>query len=331
MNKVCLGCGILLQSDSKEKKGFVRGDLEQKTYCERCYRLKHYHEITLTSLEMSNQDILSAVVKKNVPIYYFVDLINLCEETISYFKKLDGPKCFVLTKVDLIPYTINLPRLIERIQKIYQIKEEILTLSIKKETLVSHVWNHMIHHQYEKVLFLGMTNVGKSSFLKELAKQEINQELETVVSEMPNTTQDFLTWKIKEIEIIDAPGLNYDKKIDLRLLQKAVPKKYFRPITLPMKENTHIVFEDLLSLNQNLKQNSMTFFGSNELKLKRIYQEKNSWKQKKELILPKNSDLVLPGIGFFYWKKETKLILAYNEEIYYEIRDSLLGGYHDSN
>ena len=184
MSKVCLGCGIVLQSESKENKGYVLLEkLDQAIYCERCYRLKHYHELSFDFLDVCNEKILDQVNKLHILVYYFVDLVNLNEESIQYFRKIKNKKVLVLTKMDLIPKTISFSRMLQRIQDIYCIQEDILCLSAKNEKMVARVWNHIVRNDYQKVCFMGMTNVGKSTLIQELAHYVLDSETEVLVRE----------------------------------------------------------------------------------------------------------------------------------------------------
>lgn len=48
----CIGCGIQIQTEDKEKAGFTpaaalkKGMETGELYCQRCFRLRHYNEIT---------------------------------------------------------------------------------------------------------------------------------------------------------------------------------------------------------------------------------------------------------------------------------------------
>ena len=40
MNKKCLGCGAILQTDSIDKEGYTKNI--DNDLCERCFRINHY-------------------------------------------------------------------------------------------------------------------------------------------------------------------------------------------------------------------------------------------------------------------------------------------------
>ena len=330
MSRVCLGCGIPLQSINTQEKGYVLSSkLGDAIYCQRCYRLKHYHEKTFDALSFSNEKILEQAKKYQAPVYYFVDLLHLSDYAMQYFKQISTYKVLVLTKVDLLSFSVSLERLQKRIQELYGIQEEIICLSNKRPKMISTLWNHMCKQPSKKAVFLGMTNVGKSSFLNELFKLVFLRDAEVLVSEMPNTTQNFLTWDLKDFQVIDAPGFAYPK--NNMFIDSVMPKKFFHPVTLPMKPETFLLLEDFLAFQQDLEQNSITFYGSELLSLKRVYRCPYENCQTTNVTIPAFSDFVILGVGFFYFKKKTELTILSREEVDFEIRPSLFGGHYDSN
>ena len=43
MTKECLGCGSVLQTEFSSKEGFIKSSVYDKSsYCERCFKIKHY-------------------------------------------------------------------------------------------------------------------------------------------------------------------------------------------------------------------------------------------------------------------------------------------------
>ncbi|MCI8394668.1 MAG: GTPase RsgA [Bacilli bacterium] len=330
MSEKCKGCGVLLQSVDVKKRGYVKEEKKETAlYCERCYRLKHYRELRFDSLMMSNENILENAICLQKPIYFFVDFLHLSEEVLKWFYRITGPKYLVLSKVDLIPYSISLERLVKRIQELYCISTDILCFSVKKEMLLFRLRNHLEAQKEKKVLFLGMTNVGKSSALNALYHSYFQKESPVLVSKMPNTTQDFLTFNMGAVTIYDAPGFVSSIKMESCLALKVVPQKYIRPITLPLKLETRICLEDLLFFSQNLSSNHITFYGSNDLDLKRKYSDTEGFDTGMDITILADHDLVLPGIGFFTFHKDTIITLYRKQSFPYEIRASLFGGYND--
>lgn len=329
MNKKCLGCGKLLQSKETGKPGYVlESKLLDSLYCQRCFRLKHYHEMKFEHLSLSNQDLIEKINSYHRCIYYFVDLFHLNQESISYFKKMKGEKVLVLSKIDYVPFSISLEKFLYLIKNTYNIEDRIITLSKKEKELIAHLKN-MIWDK--KVVFAGMTNAGKSTCLSVLSQTYFELECPVLISEMPNTTQDFLEWNFTHANIIDAPGFNYEgqEAFSKEFTEKVSMNQYVKPLTFPIKKEEGILLEDSCYFQQSLEINSVTFWGSREIFVKKAYQKPSWVTELKEIKIPSESDLVLPGIGFFYFKKATEIQIftTFN----YEIRPSFLGGIHDSN
>lgn len=332
MAKKCLGCGSSLQIQDTTKSGYVSEEkFDSAIYCERCFRLKHYHEMRLDSLNYTNEALLKQANTYNVPVYYFIDLVNLNEESLSYFRKVRGKKVLVFTKIDLIPRTISLHRLATRIKNIYHITEEILFLSQNSEKLIHTLYHHICNQKEKHFLLLGMTNVGKSSFLNKLYEMLNESKCPVLISEMPNTTLDFMTWKFPEFELIDAPGFYYLHSFDSEKIMKGVAKKYYKPINMQVKKETYLAFDGLCLLKQENDKNSVTFYGSNNYTFEKKYRQDPSFSYTVELDIEDYTDLVLKGIGFFAIRNSSKVTIHSKEKIDLEVRPSLFGGIYDND
>ena len=132
MNKICFGCGSVLQSDNEMNPGFVPLEkfLDAK-YCKRCFRLTHYGEISDNELEKSTKTILDNVNKDSIFKIYIVDILNINDSTINIFNKIKGNKLLLINKVDLIPNSLNKDKILSRIKSIYNIKCDIDKYLIK--------------------------------------------------------------------------------------------------------------------------------------------------------------------------------------------------------
>lgn len=326
MNNTCLGCGLSIQTKKKEEPGYC--PRENTTLCERCYRLLHYHELKMDKLSMTNEELLNEIVNYQKTCFFFMDLFQTSKETIKWFHQIPKSKYLILTKTDLLPKSMNLNKLIKRIKDIYHIEEDILCFSKKSKTSLINILGKMPNHG----IFVGMTNAGKSSFIKEASNYLTNKKYPILVSEMPNTTLSFINWNVKNFKWIDAPGFSYETNIDPKIMLKAVPKKMIKPRNYQMKKETHLFFDDILVLSQDLEKNSITFYGNNEFKIEKKFKAPMEYEIKKEISIPEKSDFVIPGVGFFNIAKQTTLTIYLKTEINYEIRPSLFGGTeYDSN
>ena len=62
MTKICLGCGVPLQSEDKTAKGYIPSKKYQDSfYCERCFRLTHYGEEKIIDKPYTEEEIIEKI------------------------------------------------------------------------------------------------------------------------------------------------------------------------------------------------------------------------------------------------------------------------------
>ena len=67
MNKECLGCGSVLQTESPGKGGFVKSSVYDKSsYCERCFKIKHYGEYSVLDKKIDTDGIIRNILYSGV-------------------------------------------------------------------------------------------------------------------------------------------------------------------------------------------------------------------------------------------------------------------------
>ena len=185
-----------------------------------------------------------------------------------------------------------------------------------------YIWDRLV------IAFFGQTNAGKSTFLNGLLDMLEEENRHIAVSEMPDTTLDFIEIKLSIGTIYDSQGFSY-RYLDTEdaLIRLANNKKEIKPVTYQMKENESLILENLIRINSN-KKNSITFFGSANLKLQKVYENNIRLKNSYKIVLdvPNNSQLVLKGIGFFYIKQACELTIYGLEKYALEVIPSFMGG-----
>ena len=133
MSKKCIGCGTTLQTTNIEQKGYIREDKYQdSSYCERCFKIIHYNERIVTNLDNINDYILKEVNQKAKYVYFLVDLLNINNDAMNTFKSITCPKTLIISKLDIIPKSIKENKIINWLKEEYNIKEEVLFQSSKK-------------------------------------------------------------------------------------------------------------------------------------------------------------------------------------------------------
>ncbi len=300
MTKKCIGCGIVLQDKDINQLGYtpkIENDL-----CQRCFKLKHYGEKIVIEKKQNNNELINKINKEKVIVLYLVDFLNINNETIEYFHKINNSKYLVITKSDIIPKNIIIDRLITNIKKEYKIEEEIILCNVfdKKN---SNKLKEIIENN--KVIFCGITNMGKSSLINKLTNSDIT------ISNKENTTQDF----IKINNIIDAPGFicNY---------QVIIPKSKILPKTYQLKNKYYLNIADIIISTK--EDANLTLYFANEINI----EKRKKIEEYKYLIkIKKNQDLVIKGMGFIKFSTDTSIYLNTTN---YEIRNSIVGDSYEN-
>ena len=325
MNKKCLGCGVTLQNTNEEAPGYTKSlDMD---YCMRCFRLIHYREFLKLPVSYDETKILNCIEKKKGFVFYFVDFLNICKETLDHYHRIKAPKMLVISKSDIIPKSIYLKKVKDWLQQEFGVKEQILFINQTSKQSKKKILEIMENREEKRFYFLGITNAGKSTFLNGLLDMLEEENRHIAVSEMPDTTLDFIEIKLSIGTIYDSQGFSYHYlDTEDALIRVANNKIEIKPVTYQMKENESLILENLIRINSN-KKNSITFFGSANLKLQKVYENNIRLKNSYKIVLdvPNNSQLVLKGIGFFYIKQACELTIYGLEKYALEVIPSFMG------
>lgn len=305
MNKKCNGCGIVLQNNDELKLGYTP-DIKNEL-CQRCFKLKNYNVLVNSGVNIDNDKIVSKINAKKECVLFLVDFLNINNEVIEKFKQITTKKILVLTKCDIIPKNIKINVLVQNIKKVYDIKEDIICCSSKNKLNMNVLRNVIIDNK--TVLLAGFTNAGKSSLINALCGSDIT------VSKSLNTTQDFIDIKFDDIKIIDAPGFIPENNLYM------VPNKILKPIVYQLESKYYL---NIANIKLNVKdKTNMTIYVSNEVP---VLKRKEIENITTDIVIPKNSDLILKGIGFIKFKESANISLS---GIEYEIRPTIIGGNHE--
>lgn len=328
MNKKCIGCGIIMQYDDNTKLGYIKEEkYDESLYCQRCYKMMHYNDNKIVDVPKSQNEIIDSVNKTNNFVFFLVDLFNLNKEIVSTYKKINRPKCLIISKMDLLPKSFKFSKIKEWIGNTYNINDEIIFLSSKKNVNISRIFKILDENNKKKCFFMGYTNAGKSTLLNKILDKSdyINTSL------IPNTTLDFINIKVGEYTIIDSPGFISDNTIyakeELDFVKKMSAKKIIDPINYQLKKNASIIIENKIRIANLEEQNSFTLYMSNLLDINRVF-ENNDYLCEYELKtyhIKKNTDVVINGLGFINIKKPTTINIYCKNHNLIELRSSFLG------
>ena len=332
MNKRCVGCGALLQSYDQSKPGYIPESVDSPRYCMRCFRIIHYNDRIPMNLGNIKDVVLDKVNGDSKAFKLFlVDLLNINSEIIDTFMKINGNKMLLISKFDIVPKSVKKSKIVEFLYDVYGIKDDIDFVSSKNNFNVRVIYNVLNETGFKKAYVLGYTNSGKSNLINALCnKMDLPGNITT--SNTPNTTLDFIDIGVEGYEIFDTPGFvmsdTFYKENDYDLIDRINPKGVISPVTYQMKEDTRLVIENKIQIS-NCGKNSLTFYMSDLIDIKKYFKDVLNDKVK-ELRIPKNSDIVIKGLGFINVKEECRMKYVGDIDLI-EIRKSMFGGYYDED
>lgn len=318
MNKICLGCGALLQNTNETNVGYVK-DLNHD-YCMRCFRNIHYNEVKTENLNYTNEELLKKINDSSSLTLFLVDFISLNNEIIETFKKIKTPKILIINKIDVLPKSISYEKICELITEEYKIVEKIILISSLKKKNLEQIKNIIINNK--NIYITGYTNAGKSGLIKALLKKYTNVPPKLTTSVMPNTTLEFMKINFLETYFFDSPGFVFENSIwntDIKAVLKANNPKIIKPIVLQAKENDQIMIDDKWIIKVD-KPNNIIFYMNNLFTVKKVYDK--TIKYENMINVKSNTDLIIKGIGFINFKKDTTLEFNIPEK-YLEKRNSI--------
>ena len=293
MIKKCPGCGATLQYSDENKIGF--SPKKDAKLCERCFKLKNYNKKKIIDLKYSNDDIINLLNSNADNVLFITDFLNLSQNVINIYKSLNvDNKTLIINKTDYIPKSINKEKYINWIKDTYRISGSVVLASAEKDYNIRVINNLLLENK--KNYICGFTNSGKSSIINKLGLLN-NKNTSILTSLMPNTTLDIIKIKLGDNKyIFDTPGFVSENEFD----EKLHPKKFLKPITLQLKPN------DIVSINNQIfiksdKDNSLTLYMSNDLNIKKVFNNDLSLDNKIEI--NDNSELLIDGYGFINIKK----------------------------
>lgn len=276
---------------------------------------------------MPNRDYYS-LVKKSINKK---DLVLLVTDFLNLYNldeiQLDNPVILVITKTDLLPRGVNREKLLNNIK---------CKLNVINKIMVSSKNNYNLDVLYDKILknkksnnvyVIGYTNAGKSTLVNKILKNYGCSNGDITVSNLPSTTLDLINVKVNDdINLIDTPGFLDNGSMVLEaskdILKKIIPNKEIRPISYQIKHWQSLIFEDFMRLD--LDDTNIICYISNNINIRRVYKNKSCELKKYELHIEKNQDLVIKGIGFITFKKDSKVTLWLKENVKYLIRNSVI-------
>ena len=303
MNRICSGCGVILQSKDKEKEGYVtENKLNEALYCERCFKLKNYGKVENTEININGLNAIKKLKKEKKCILYLVDLINVSSNVKEHLELLDKNDYIVLTKRDALPKSVKDEKIIKYFKENYINTDNLLIVSSFKKLNIDKLLAALKASKSKEAYIVGNSNSGKSTLLNAILNS-MGLASQIVTSRTLNTTMDNIEIKINEtLKLIDTPGFNcptIEKYLSLNEIKKLQVKKEIKVKTIQLKPNYSIYIENYFRLDYLGKDiNSFSIYASNSLNIKTKKIIIDTKLKKIHLTINESSDIVINGLVF---------------------------------
>ncbi|WP_288304981.1 ribosome biogenesis GTPase YqeH [uncultured Fusobacterium sp.] len=303
--KVCIGCGIELQSENPNKNGYIPQEkLKESTghYCQRCFKIKNYGQYI--PVKMTRDDYRKEVqsemknAKLAIAVFDIIDFEGSFDvEILDVLREMDS--IVVINKLDLIPDQKH-PSEVANWVKGRLEEEGIAPLDI---AIVSSKNGYGINGIFKKIkyfypngveaLVLGVTNVGKSSIVNRLLGVKT-----VTVSKYPGTTLKSVKKQIPHtnITLVDTPGLIPEGRFSDLVCEKCnlkmVPANEISRKTFKVDKNRVLVIGQLLwfkVLNDDGVKPIFSLYAAKDV----MFHETNADKLK-ELLDTQRGDILYP-------------------------------------
>ncbi len=240
--KKCKGCGAVLQNTDAHQIGYtpkLSGD-----YCQRCFRLMHYDDLTVSMRKGIDPDeVMAQIAKTDALILWVVDLFDFEASMIPGLNRFLLGKDIILlaNKRDLLPATMSEEKIarfvFSRLKEMgIQIQNLIITSAFDKDSIDE------IHHAIDQyannrpTLIMGKANAGKSTLLNRLTATET-----LTMSRYPGTTIDFNTIEADGYTYIDTPGIEISHSMLMEVkeedLKKILPDRRLKPTVFQVNKD----------------------------------------------------------------------------------------------
>lgn len=290
-NRYCPGCGAKLQVDDPNRSGYIPPNAlaravekqHHSVYCSRCFKLRHYNEISPASLTDDDfLELLNDVAASDALVIYVLDALDLYGSTINGLQRFVGknPVLVTVNKIDLLPKSFNSRKLKNYIKK--RVKEQginavdVAFVSASKNRGIDELMASIENARKGRdVYVVGVANVGKSTIINGILGAVGEDKKRITTSYYPGTTLGRIAIPLDDgASIIDTPGIIQKHQLSSFLdpsdLKYIMPKKELRPITYQLNKGQTLFIGGVARLDyEGPKRGSVTCYLPNQLLIHR--------------------------------------------------------------
>ncbi len=286
---LCIGCGAPIQTKYKDKLGYTPQSALEKgmeigeLYCQRCFRLRHYNEIT--DVQLTDDDflrLLHEVGDSNALVVNVVDIFDFNGSIIPGLPRFVAGNDVLLVgnKKDILPKSVKTSKVTQWLTE--RAHEEglrpvdvVLTSAQNKQAIKELIEKIEQYRKGRDVYVVGVTNVGKSTLINAII-QEITGDKDIITtSRFPGTTLDKIEIPLVDgSHVYDTPGIIHRHQmahyLSAKNLKYVSPKKEIKPKTYQLNPEQTLFLGGLgrFDFVSGDKQGFTAYF-DNELKLHR--------------------------------------------------------------
>ncbi|EIQ81177.1 UNVERIFIED_CONTAM: ribosome biogenesis GTPase YqeH [Streptococcus canis] len=285
----CIGCGIQVQTEDKKKAGFTpaaalkKGLETGELYCQRCFRLRHYNDITdvhITDDEFLR--LLHEVGDSDALVVNVVDIFDFNGSIIPGLSRFVSGNDVLLVgnKKDILPKSVKDGKvtqwLVERAHEEGLRPLDVMLTSAQNKYAIKELIERInTLRKGRNVYVVGVTNVGKSTLINAIIQEVTGDKDVITTSRFPGTTLDKIEIPLDDgTFIFDTPGIihrhqmaHYLSAKDLKVVS---PKKEIKPKTYQLNPKQTLFLGGLARFDFiSGERQGFTAFFDNELGLHR--------------------------------------------------------------
>lgn len=332
--KYCIGCGVELQCEDAFDDGYVNPSMYETTVmCRRCFRLKHYGEYKVTNKSNAYyRNIIKSIFLQDELVVHVVDIFDMGNMDYIY-SKLYSKAILVISKIDILPKSINEDRLIEYFKRKYPKYKEVIAISSDKNYHLDELLMLIMKNKCSKEVYvLGNSNSGKSTFINKMIKNYTDKNNFIVTSCMPATTLNVISIKINDdLTLLDTPGIINDGDIVMHLDEDVVKeinvKHEINPRIYQIQDKTSLVLNKIGRIDV-LNDSNISIYISNNIDIDKGNFETNNKYRDLELTkirVKEDEDLVIEGLCFIRVTEKTNFEIYMPEGVDVYKRERLIG------